>query len=294
MGFEDRDYYREPEWRPGGNHGQWACRWILAATVAVFVGQMIKSWPITEWLALSSANVSRGEVWRLLTYAFCHDIKNVWHIVFNMLGLWWFGRAIEERLGSREFLGFYLTAAIFSGLAHWGLEAAFSKNISIAIGASGAIMAIMALYAMWYPRQKVLLMGVFPIEIRWLIVAFIAMDTMPIWTALSGREARAGDGIAHGAHLGGLAFGFLYQIFGLRLTGWWQKSRDRISQATRQRKNSMRIYQPESEAKGDADLDREVDDILRKIHDHGETSLTARERQMLTDASRRYRDRIGL
>ncbi len=299
MGFENRDYYREPEWNPRGGSGETpVCRWLIVLCVVVFIGQQFESLAVARWLALDSSEVVHGQIWRLVTYAFCHGSRQqigdsgaapLLHLVFNMFCLWWFARTIEDRLGSREFLAFYLLAAVFSGLAHIGLEAMFLGRPSITVGASGALMAVMALFAMWYPRQQVLLMGLIPMEIRWLIVAFVAFDTLPIWAALGGT--RVHDGIAHGAHLGGLLFGFLYQIFELRLTRWFGFGRLGSWWSDRRRRQSMRLYTPKSGSLEEDDLELKMDEVLRKITEHGEASLTPQERKILSEASRRIRER---
>jgi membrane associated rhomboid family serine protease len=112
MGFEDRDYYRDPEWQPEGRGGWSAVHWLIGLCVAVFIAQNIGSLRVTEWLSLTTDDtLSRWQLWRLLTYAFCHDTRNLLHLVFNMLCLWFFGRTLLSRLGTREFVAFYLTAA---------------------------------------------------------------------------------------------------------------------------------------------------------------------------------------
>ena len=96
--------------------------------------------------------VYQGQVWRLLTHAFCHDRYGVFHILFNMLFLYWFGCTLESMYGSREFLLFYLAAAVFAGLAFVGLDLYTGSRIP-GIGASGAVMAVTMLYAMHFPRD---------------------------------------------------------------------------------------------------------------------------------------------
>lgn len=77
---------------------------------------------VQDWLELDTSKVKQGQIWRILTSAFCHDRSGLWHILFNMLGLIWFGITLEHMYGDREFLLFYLTAAILSGLAFVGLD----------------------------------------------------------------------------------------------------------------------------------------------------------------------------
>lgn len=291
MGFEDRDYYRDPEWEPDRG-GRSAVRWLIVLCVGVFVGQLLDA-RVTEWLALTTGDtVPKWQIWRLLTYAFCHDTRNVLHLLFNMVCLWFFGRPLQERLGSREFVAFYLLAAIAAGLSYLGLHAGLLRDHSLVTGASGATMAVMALFAMWYPRQQVLLFGLLPVEIRWLVAAYVVIDTIPVWAVLQGRPAS--DGVAHAAHLGGLLFGFAYHIFDWRFSNWLSIRRVPTWWRDRERRKSVRLYSPEAddaESPEGNDLDAKVDEILRKIHEHGESSLSDRERRVLSEASRRYRER---
>src|SRR5579871_146545 len=91
------------------------------------------------------SGVLQGQVWRLLTYAFMHSRGDIWHIVFNMLFLWWFGHEMEEMYGPREFTVFYLVSAVLGGLAYF-LWSVLRDNTIPCVGASGAVMAVMVLY----------------------------------------------------------------------------------------------------------------------------------------------------
>src|SRR5262249_36864532 len=104
-----------------------------------------------EWLQLDTKKVVyEGQVWRLLTHAFCHERYFIFHILFNMLCLYWFGCTLEMLYGSREFLLFYLTAAVVAALAFVGMDL-YTGSTSPGIGASGAVMAVMMLYTMHFP-----------------------------------------------------------------------------------------------------------------------------------------------
>src|SRR4051812_25019434 len=131
----------------------------------------------------------------MVTYMFVHG--GLWHIGFNMLTLYFFGPRVEMRLGSERFFALYFVAGICGAL----LSFLFSPYGAI-IGASGAIFGVMYAYARFWPREQVLLWGLVPMEVRWLV----ALSTL---IALFG----IGQGIAHFAHLGGFVGGYLYLLF---------------------------------------------------------------------------------
>jgi membrane associated rhomboid family serine protease/ankyrin repeat protein len=169
---------------------------------------------LQEWFELDTKKVVHGaQIWRLVTHAFCHDRGGLFHIVFNMLFLYWFGCTLELMYGWREFLLFYLTAAVVAALAFVGVEL-YTRSSIPAIGASGAVMAVVMLYAMHFPREPIRIIW-FSVEMRWLVLFYLIWDLHPVLLALSGD--RFHTGVASAAHLGGLAFGFAYARFEWRL-----------------------------------------------------------------------------
>lgn len=242
---------------------------------------------VENWCQLETRKVLHGQVWRLLTCAFCHERSTPWHILFNMLFLYWFGVTLEAMYGQREFLLFYLAAAIVASLAYVALDLATGGSMP-AIGASGAVMGVTMLFAIHYPRHIILVMYIIPLEVRWLVVLYVIFDLHPVLLALAGHPQRTG--IAHAAHLGGLAFGFLYWKFNLRLAPFTQRLRLPRWDRTFGSRRGLRVHEP-SRRNPDRKLDSQVDDILRKIHEQGEASLTDRERETLTAASKRYQER---
>ncbi len=257
---------------------------------------------LENWGALQPYKVANGQLWRLVTYAFLHDRNTPWHIVFNMLVLWMFGPVIEELWGRQEFLAFYLTAAVAAGLCHLAFGFAMHDPTG-AVGASGALMGVMMVFAIYYPHVPITVFFVLTLEARWMIVLYLIYDAFPILTALGGKGSQS-DGIAHAAHLGGLIFGYLYYKLGLKLTGWLPK---RGGPSLGQRftrwmtRPALRVYQnPEGaperpverpQYQTPRDLEHKVDVILKKIKDEGEASLTEEERTLLREASRAYKKR---
>ncbi|MAG93501.1 MAG: hypothetical protein CMJ48_07105 [Planctomycetaceae bacterium] len=305
MGIDDRDYLREepPSWGPaGGSRPVW--KTIIFINVVVFLLQTFTSErgghsAINEWFALAPDAVKNFQVWRLISYGFLHSTGDIFHILFNMLFVWWFGKTIEQMYGSREFLLFYFAGLLAAGLAFMGFGLAM-RDLTPAVGASGAVMAIMMLYAMHFPRHKIYIYGIIPVEIRWLVVFYVVVDAYPILGALAARQAGMkglSDGIAHSAHLGGLMFGFLYYKYAIRLERWVGGVRiPQFGGRGGRVRRDVKIYRPEAEQQRRQSTsvsasDDQVDAILKKIHDQGEASLTDRERRILKDASERHKNR---
>lgn len=289
MGIYDREYYR------GSTRGSSlisgaapVCKGLIAVNVLVFIGQVLTNnqpMGVTGWLALEPQHViEKWQIWRIVTAAFCHDPNSLFHLLFNMLFLWWFGQVLESTHGSREFLTFYLTAVCVASLGFLGL-ALYTDRAAFMIGASGAVYAIVMLYALYYPHQKILLFFVIPVEIRWFAIGIVVFSAWPVLQSLAGNEV-AGN-TAHVAHLGGLVYGFLYKRYNLRFGSLFANRRlprwDRLFGS----RSKLRVYREPQ----DSSMDQRVDEILEKISRHGEASLSDEERNTLIKASRRYQDR---
>ena len=305
MGIENREYLRDEYDDTAGSFRRPSSKpmtvILVVVTVAVFVLQLMTSRSggppgastslVQEWLALNFEDVlMRGQIWRLLTYAFCHDQSKLLHIVFNMMVLYSIGGVLRQLLGDREFLWFYLVAAVFAGMCSLVFYRLVGINAQI-IGASGATMGVFCLVALHYPRQKVLLMGIIPIEFRWLLAAFVAIDTLPMINQVAAalQDRQTDSQVANSAHIGGLIFGFLYFRWNMRITRWWDQFAGRIS--TRRRRGKLRVFTEAPEP--ESNLSSQVDDILEKISREGEASLTSRERNILAQASKQYRKGKG-
>jgi len=218
--------------------------------------------------------------WRVITYGFCHDQASLFHLLFNMICLWMFGRLIEGIYGRREFLWIYLLGVIISGVCHLAWQLAFGGSGVPMHGASGGVMAVMVLSAVHFPKMKVLLMMIIPVQLGVLVVGLVALDVMRALGVFGGESH-----IAYMAHLGGAAFGFGYHRSGGRLSSLGAGLAGRFKFWRRRAvRPSVRVYQPPVDG-----LDDQVDAILAKISREGEASLSDREREMLMEASRRKR-----
>ncbi|MFN0055343.1 MAG: rhomboid family intramembrane serine protease [Planctomycetales bacterium] len=299
MGFYDRDYYRaEPVDRGFFGGAAPGCKWLIAITAVVYVAQILTfrgpGGGVGGWLMmLPEQVVSGGQVWRLATYALCHDPDTPLHLLFNMWMLWLCGSQVEPIYGTREFVRFYIAGAILAGIAYLAFGFGFSHPAPM-LGASGAVMAVTVVCAMYYPTQRILIFFVIPLELRWMVILAAIFDVYPLLQVIGGKDLR--DHVAHAAHLGGLLYGFLYKRYDLRFSRLfsglnWLQIRQRVRTAIASRRKNVRLYQPPPDAAPTQDLDRQVDAILAKITAQGEASLTDRERDILKEASRRYRHR---
>ncbi len=311
MGFQDRGYFRTATARGAADWS--AVNTIIALSAAVWLANFILAgnlfrevvslpFSLNDALSLKANLFSKPwQAWQLLTYGFLHDGPslespgypyNIWHIVFNMLTLWFFGRPVEAVLGKGEFLRFYCVAIVMAGLA-WVVGEQFSGGASrgplpVLVGASGGVMAVVAVFIWYYPRETILIYGILPVPAWAMGVLFLIMD-------IQGARNHSSE-VAHVAHLAGAAFGAVYAWRRMNLSGLTDWAGQFLGKL---RPPRLRIARPEEDrtnATGwpdetDVPLDQEVDRVLEKISRSGEASLTPSERDTLTRASRRLKDR---
>jgi membrane associated rhomboid family serine protease len=177
---------------------------LLIANGLVFAAQYWMPEFMYEYFALWSIGSYRGQFmpWQLVTYGFMHDTHGLTHILFNMFGLWMFGRDIERTMGQRRFLVYYMTCVVGAGIVQ--LVAAWMSNADyLTVGASGGVFGILLAYAMTFPnRTVVLLIPPIPMKAKYFVLLYGLLN---LYQGLSGTA----QGVANFAHLGGMLFGFL-------------------------------------------------------------------------------------
>lgn len=241
---------------------------------------------IDEWFALDAQKVLHGQVWRLVTYVFCHS--NPISLVFNMLVLWFFGSVLERMYGSRELLWFYLTSAVVCGLVF----VAFGLKLYLPtpqMGAGPCVMALFCLYATHFPFQEILVFWVIPMQIRVALMIYIFFDLYNIVSASKGRMGW--ETVAYTAEIWAIAFAYLYRRLNWRLSEFQNmldvgRMRRSIRRAGTAR--TLKVFHPEPAT----NLEEQVDAILAKIHEQGSESLTERERAILQKASEQAKNRL--
>jgi membrane associated rhomboid family serine protease len=276
--------------RRGYNNLPDAIRVIITINVAVYLIQLISSLVggatfITGWLAfIPNVFDTLTHPWTLVTYTFLHG--GFWHILINMLMLWWLGSPVEERLGPRTFCALYFGAGIGGAL----INLLFANLLGLAavpvIGASGAVFGVMVALAMLYPRMPVYLFFLVRVELRYAVAGFVFLNLL--WLG-------SNDGTAYIVHLGGAAVGYLLMKSwkkGFELSApiytverWWNKLRGgyRKQRAT----SHSNMYSVSDVEIAEEHEQSELDDILEKISDSGYDSLTKSEKKKLFELSKK-------
>jgi membrane associated rhomboid family serine protease len=210
---------------------------LLIVNILVFVAQLAleKTYHLTERFMLYPilpaelkriliAQDSYGygfHAFQLITHMFSHSPNFFLHILFNMLMLWMFGRVLENVWGPKRFLFFYLASGLGAAALHLAVQyfraeqllAAYQSGqpyekytgaLAGALGASGAIMGVMAAFAYLFPNTELMVMPIpVPIKAKWLVLGYVLLDLF------SGVTSVTGDNVAHFAHLGGAITGFI-------------------------------------------------------------------------------------
>ncbi len=311
MGIYDREYYRSDSrglsWFSGP---QPVCRAIIAINIVVYLCQIFSPQLTGSLVAIPHAVFGDWQVWRLLTAAFAHDPNSPFHLIFNMYLLWLFGAELESLYGTRDFLFLYLTSAIVSILGQIGVDQFLGNELDQVLGASGAVLAVSVIYAMFYPHRELTVLFLIRMEV-WVLVAFgVAADLLLL-------VMRANTGTAYAAHVFGAAYGFAFKTFDLRpsrlTTRRWRQPKLRIVRAeprerdrdrererevpitrggnTRTPEPVVSIRSPISAVIPEEQLDARLDEVLAKIAREGRANLSEEENRILQEASKRARNR---
>jgi membrane associated rhomboid family serine protease len=242
-------------------------RRLIAANVVMYLATQV--YPALFWNLVLVPALMLVHPWTVITYMFLHDRGGLSHILFNMLALYFFGSRVEARIGSRHFIQLYL----FSGIAG-GLLSLFFTPRAFIIGASGAVFGVAFAFAYFWPRERIYIWGVLPIEARWLVILTTVIAVVGGYTGGQG-------GVAHFAHLGGYAGGWLYLV--------WMDRRATAGRRAWQAKLSGPAAPVDTGRVATIDLSRvhpvnrdEVNRILDKINASGVASLTNEERTFLS------------
>lgn len=180
---------------------------IIAVNILVFFFIQISPNSAVYLAMIPQLVTQRFFLWQFVSYMFLHlDFS---HILFNMLGLFFFGASVERRMGSKEFLLFYLLTGAMAGVLSFLMYQFTGQNVAL-LGASGAVYAVLLAYATYYPDSKIFIFGVFPIKAPILVIAY---TVIAVFNGLSG----SGGNVANMTHLAGFIFAFLYFLIRLNI-----------------------------------------------------------------------------
>lgn len=243
-------------------------RTLLFLNIGVFFIQMTLPGLTAPFAFIPALALTRP--WTIVTYMFLHSTSGIMHIVFNMLGLFFFGPRVEERLGSRAFVTMYFV----SGIAGAVLSFLLAPRSAI-IGASAAVFGVMLAFAYYWPREKIFIWGVLPVEARILV---IITTVLALWSGLRGSRS----GVADFAHLGGYVGAFLYLKWRTR-TSAGHKFRKSVAAPPPEVRDKLARWRA-VDTQGVHEVNRdEVNRILDKISASGLASLTPQERTFLSN-----------
>ena len=248
---------------------------------------------ITRLLALpASVEILGARPWTLITYMFLHI--NFWHILFNLLWLYWFGKIFMEFLSGKHLVIVYLLGGISGGLLYilaFNIFPVFSEAVpeAVALGASASVMAIVTAISFYVPNYYIHLLFIGPVRIYYIAIILFVLDFFMI---------RSGNAGGHLAHIGGAIFGVAYAAmlkkgidlsrlikFPGRSKSTFRKSRP--GESERFRKQGERPLSDEEYNSRKVKHEEKIDIILDKISKSGYDSLSKEEKEYLFKESRR-------
>ena len=287
MGIHDR-HYSMP--RSGGRFGQnpnarkpiSATTWLILICFAVYMLDPFFNYFLKDWLHLSTTHSILGvQYWRFIGFQFLH--ANFQHLLFNMIGLYFFGPLVEQYLGGKRFLAFYLLCGIFGAVLYLLLNLGglifgdsipgflFNDPSTPLVGASAGVFGILLAGAFLSPNVKVLVFFIIPMRLSTMAYGLVALA---LFTVFFGKNNAGGEA----AHLGGAAAGWYFIRNPHHLNGFF----DFLGKADPTSRHFA--------LGGKKENLEEVDKILDKIHKKGLHSLSEKEKKLLHDASRKGRE----
>jgi len=165
--------------------------------------------PLYRNLALSVPALMDLKLWTILSYAFVHSLEDVFHLLFNMLLLYFFGPTLERRWGTRQFMVFYLAGALGGGAVFAAFNFAIGSDTMV-VGASGAVLALVVAWGILFPQMPIYFFGLVPLKGYHLIALTVAIELL---TAVSQSP------VSSSCHFGGMATGALL------VTGYWKPAK---------------------------------------------------------------------
>jgi len=188
---------------------------LIGINILVYIAELFlnNSQLITRLSMIPLVVVQRYWIWQFVTYMFVHDPSSISHLLFNMFALFMFGRQVEWKMGSMEFLLYYLLTGILAGVFSFFVYLLTGNMLVFLMGASGAIFAVQLAFAAFFPDSMIYLWGILPLRAPVMVLGFTAIEVFLMFTGLGGN-------VAHATHLAGFGFGWLYFIVRFGINPW--------------------------------------------------------------------------
>ena len=270
---------------PSSRITPWVLRLIAVNAVVLLLMRTIFISPeLVSALAFSPGGALQAP-WTFFSYMFVH--AGLLHLLGNMFMLFVFGTAVENRMGSRAFIFYYLLCGVGGAVFSLALSLSGITSVGPMVGASGAVLGVALAFAMYWPDAELIVFPLpIPIRARTLVALLVGMDVL--FAVLAPN-----DGIAHLAHVGGVLFGYLYfrmQGLSRRSTPPPPRAVERVvmvqsGSAEPERRTPVPPTRPRRRVNADP-VAAEVDRVLDKISEKGIASLTPAERRFLDEVSR--------
>ena len=243
-----------------------------------------KSFAIISWLAVpANPAILITRPWTILTYMFLH--KDFFHILFNIMWLFWFGKIFLYYFDEKKLLSIYLLGGLsgaFLYIASYNIFPVFKLQVpeSMALGASAAVMAIVIAVASFAPTHVIQLMFIGPVKIIWIALISFILSSVVDFSANTGGKI---------AHMGGAIFGYIFSLQykqGRDITLWFSKSISFLFTffSMKRRKMKVTYKRTANDFEYNAmklERQKEIDRILDKISHSGYESLNREEKEML-------------
>lgn len=303
MGFQDRDYMKDEPGRLGRPPMFSVTAWLIIVNVAFYVLKLMLTSPrpstggaavidpLTAFGHFSTFKVTWAgglQFWRFLTFQFLH--ANFMHIASNMIGLYMFGPMVEEQLGRRKYLAFYLTCGLFGALAYFLLNALgflfpnlpgvlINDPRTTLVGASAGVFGVIVACARIAPDTIVqLLFPPIPLKLKYLAYGYVAIAAFVVV-----KQGNNAGGEA--AHLGGAAAGYFFIRHSHLLRDFFDIFSD-SRKPSRPRRGGPKLRLAR-------DDDSELDELLARVHQVGHANLTKAEKNRLAELTRQKREADG-
>lgn len=256
-----------------------AVKTLLILNGLVFLLQLFfdRGSGMSAWLGVTARDA--WQVWRFVTFQFLHSTTHLWHILLNMLGLYFLGTPMEQRYGSRRFTAFYLSCGVTAGLTY----VAFNITMGAAgwrplVGASGGVYGLILACAVLFPQFRIIFLF-FPVPIRLAAIIIFAIMGVTLLSGLAAEGTPGGGFWSQAAHVGGVlaAAGWVWLLPRAQRAG--AEAKVRLNQGAWQRKMRRRAAEQQ-----------EIDRILEKIKNQGLDALSRAEKNKLRDATRKQRE----